>query len=329
MKVQSLHLSIPQPCHEDWDKMTPTEKGRHCQSCQKEVVDFTAMSDQQILDLFSKNKNGLCGRFRTDQLDRQMLLRTTTSSTPWAKAGMLAASLLLAVPVLGQQQTGVKTEQLVKDLVTPNSRLKQSINGTVTDEMGEPLIAASILIKGTNKGTITDLDGRFQLDGVVKNDTVVVSYVGYKSKEISLSTVDRKFFNISLKEGIMLQEAVVTAYGTCVKGAVGGAISVIRSVRSRRVKKWTADPKTEIRVFPNPFVSQIQIELGTLKEGDYNLRLVSSTGQIVHQLQLFLSSHQRLEMDLAALNLPSGSYWLQITDGKGQDFRQQVIKINR
>lgn len=67
MKVHSLYLSIPTPCHEDWDKMTPTEKGRHCQSCEKEVVDFSLLSDQQILDLLLKPKRACVEGF--DQIN--------------------------------------------------------------------------------------------------------------------------------------------------------------------------------------------------------------------------------------------------------------------
>lgn len=64
-------LSIPEPCHEDWDKMTPDETGRFCQSCVKSVVDFSNMKTTEIQDYFIQNQGkGICGRFRTEQLDR-------------------------------------------------------------------------------------------------------------------------------------------------------------------------------------------------------------------------------------------------------------------
>jgi hypothetical protein len=61
-------ISIPTPCHEDWNKMTAKDQGRHCDICNKTVVDFTTWQPQQILLHFKTNTN-VCGKFRTDQLD--------------------------------------------------------------------------------------------------------------------------------------------------------------------------------------------------------------------------------------------------------------------
>jgi hypothetical protein len=72
---KNIQLTIPKPCHENWDAMTPVEKGRFCGSCQKQVVDFSTMSDRQIAEFFKKPSTGsVCGRFMSDQLDRDIEL---------------------------------------------------------------------------------------------------------------------------------------------------------------------------------------------------------------------------------------------------------------
>ncbi|MBS1595356.1 MAG: hypothetical protein JST90_13650 [Bacteroidetes bacterium] len=48
-----LHLTIPTPCHERWDDMTATERGAFCHSCSKEVIDFSAMTDSELLSFFA------------------------------------------------------------------------------------------------------------------------------------------------------------------------------------------------------------------------------------------------------------------------------------
>ncbi|WP_262733287.1 energy transducer TonB [Gaetbulibacter sp. NE] len=63
-------ISIPKPCHENWSKMTPNEKGRFCQSCSKTVVDFTTMTTDDIQDFIHNNKHQrICGHIKQSQLD--------------------------------------------------------------------------------------------------------------------------------------------------------------------------------------------------------------------------------------------------------------------
>jgi hypothetical protein len=61
-------ITIPAPCHENWNEMTPKDKGRHCNSCAKTVVDFTTWQPQEIVTHFNSHKN-VCGRFTVDQLN--------------------------------------------------------------------------------------------------------------------------------------------------------------------------------------------------------------------------------------------------------------------
>jgi len=70
---KKLQLQIPAPCHENWESMTPVEKGCFCGSCQKQVVDFSDMSDREIAMFFKRPSTGsVCGRFMQDQLNRDI-----------------------------------------------------------------------------------------------------------------------------------------------------------------------------------------------------------------------------------------------------------------
>lgn len=65
-----MNISINKPCHEDWGKMTPNEKGAFCAVCTKDVVDFSKKTVQEIKDFFAKPIKGkVCGRFKEEQLD--------------------------------------------------------------------------------------------------------------------------------------------------------------------------------------------------------------------------------------------------------------------
>ena len=66
-------IYIPTPCREDWDKMSPAQHGKFCAACNKQVIDFSLMSDNQILHFLSNQPGKLCGRFDADQLQRPLI----------------------------------------------------------------------------------------------------------------------------------------------------------------------------------------------------------------------------------------------------------------
>ncbi|HCA09273.1 TonB-dependent receptor plug domain-containing protein [Chryseobacterium sp.] len=67
-----MKITIPKPCHENWNAMTPEEKGRFCSVCSKTVRDFTVASDQEIIEVFSHSSEDICGNFNASQLNRDL-----------------------------------------------------------------------------------------------------------------------------------------------------------------------------------------------------------------------------------------------------------------
>lgn len=96
--------------------------------------------------------------------------------------------------------------------------------GKVTDSNGEPIIGASVKLKGTSNGTVTDISGNFSLKNA--SGTLVVSYIGYQTKEVVLN--GQKSYNIVLSENTKnLDEVVVVGYGTQKKATLTGAVSMV------------------------------------------------------------------------------------------------------
>jgi len=89
---------------------------------------------------------------------------------------------------------------------------QRSISGKVTDSAGEALIGANITAKGAaGLGTITDVEGMFSLSVPTNITTLVFSYTGYETQEIAISSSN--VVNVSMAEGKLLEEIVVTALG--------------------------------------------------------------------------------------------------------------------
>lgn len=63
-----MKISIPKPCQENWNTMTPNEKGRFCLSCNKTVVDFSRMKKDEIVSYLENQNKVICGRVRIEDL---------------------------------------------------------------------------------------------------------------------------------------------------------------------------------------------------------------------------------------------------------------------
>ena len=102
----------------------------------------------------------------------------------------------------------------------PAVQQTRKVTGVVNDAMG-PIIGASVKIKGTTTGVATDFDGNFSLN-VQPGATLVVSYIGYVTKEIKVGS--QTTLSITLEEDKkLLDEVVVVGYGTMKKSDLSGS----------------------------------------------------------------------------------------------------------
>ena len=102
------------------------------------------------------------------------------------------------------------------------------VSGSITDSNGQPLPGASILEKGTTNGTQTNFDGEFSINVASQDAILVVSYLGFITKEVSQN--NQAELTIILEEDASkLEEVVVVGYGTQKKSDVTGSIASIKS----------------------------------------------------------------------------------------------------
>lgn len=102
----------------------------------------------------------------------------------------------------------------------------KKISGVVVDQQGLPLIGASVLVKGTNIGTMTDIDGVFILPASGNSTTILVSFIGYTTKEVVAN--DQKLRIVLTEDSNELKEVVVqVGYGTVKKKDATGSVSQI------------------------------------------------------------------------------------------------------
>lgn len=99
----------------------------------------------------------------------------------------------------------------------------QNITGVVTDQSGTPLVGATIVAKSTTTGVITGANGSYSLSGVLDNDTLRISYIGFVTQNVAVS--GQTTIDIVLAEDIaQLDAVVVIGYGTQRKSDLTGAV---------------------------------------------------------------------------------------------------------
>ena len=121
------------------------------------------------------------------------------------------------------------------------------VSGQVVDQEGEPLIGATIKLKNAQTGVITDFDGNFTIDAPA-NGTLVVSYVGYKDREIAVRgrAIIEKIQMES--DALMLEQVVVVGYGVQKKADLTGSVSIVNADELKRTSNSNISTMLEGKV---------------------------------------------------------------------------------
>jgi TonB-dependent starch-binding outer membrane protein SusC len=107
------------------------------------------------------------------------------------------------------------------------------VKGRITDDKGQPVPNASVTVKGTTNGTSSNGKGEFEI-GAPSNGTLVITYVGYADKEVSVNGRESLFVTLSLS-GTDMEQVIVVGYGTQKKKDVTGAVVSVSGDALREV----------------------------------------------------------------------------------------------
>lgn len=134
-----MKLEIKEPCHEDWNNMKIGVVSRHCDSCNKSVMDFTTMNRAEIITYILSNPNDqVCGRMRSDQFDFHHtdipILIETLHKTRNPNPFLILALVCLSLSACAQEQQG-------------NIKTPPPFNHTLGEVAPTPLIEDSLKIE--------------------------------------------------------------------------------------------------------------------------------------------------------------------------------------
>lgn len=178
----------------------------------------------------------------------QLLLRTYFKSCPVKIFGiarflsvfLLTAGFIFSTEAFSQASYsddagGASISNSVSTPVDiPDDPQQMRVSGVVTNELGDPLAGATIQVEGTSTGAISDLDGKFAVDVPDRNAVLVISFIGYQTQKIAVA--GRTTINVSMVPAeSVLQEVVVTGYGTQKRTSITGSVSVVKGEEVAKV----------------------------------------------------------------------------------------------
>ena len=221
-------IDIPKPCSEDWNQMTPLEKGRHCAVCEKTILDFSNYTKQELIRHI-KQEGKICGRVPTKYLDIE--LNESTVNRGIGLRGLVAATINLLVLTTAtnaqaqvknsveqsEQQKGNSSDN-IEVPVLPTQPLKRIVTGELIDEEGLGLPGAIVMINGTDHGVVANFDGQFAIEipEEIKDVKLCFSFIGTEERIKEITNFEKPVV-IRLRGILGDEEKIITTGGIIVK----------------------------------------------------------------------------------------------------------------
>lgn len=230
MTMKNKFLKLHNPCDEKWENMKPNEKGSFCDSCSKNVIDFTKLNQNEISTILKKSSGNICARLTQRQLNTPLFETNLAKDYNLPFSNVAAGALIIAALTASHsaQSESIKLEtEYVKQTPTelglkskkeqskskPSHKVNKEVRLfkgiVISEENGKPIENAKITFVTIEKimSTYTLKDGSFSLEipiEIIDNDNVVrVSYyeiINKNEKEIPFGYQTRDF--ILSKSGI-------------------------------------------------------------------------------------------------------------------------------
>lgn len=330
---QNIHLSITTPCTEHWDQMSPNHQGRFCASCQKTVVDFAQMTDQEVLNWLARHQGPTCGRLRQDQLQRPLIATPEKKPGPGRYWHYFIAVLLSSSEIAAQAQpakpaTSQQTQSngdrrlhiantLIGDTIMTPARKGPSdtFRGRLLDVGGNPVSFATIMYK-EKQGVAADADGNFSIPiaNLTGIHTVKISALGYEPTQLDISKFPQDgeigIFPIVRMEPAVLGE-LVTVVHRRKKRPVADTLATIKDT----LLTCLNPAKKALSVYPNPVSrgNAVTIAAKLPQPGTYSVQLFNMSGGL---LESFPADREQLSgalsMNIPA-TLPPGTYIVTVS----------------
>ena len=319
--MKNFIVSIPEPCHEDWNKMEPDAKGKFCNSCSKSVFDFSTKTDTEIKSILLEYKDQkVCGHFKKSQVNRPLIISINLLDLPknisTTKAFVIALFLVFGTVLFsctdshGQKVNGIEVidnekKQIVLGNLSfspPEFDTKEKNNANIEDIAG---VMESISNESSALGmlAVTELPLEVDMDSVNLEEVTVVDYL-------------EPLFDPETMSGSV---SVTT-------GLISYCVFPSDSVTDNASK--VINKQSELTIYPNPSNGEFTITYEVIKKrADVLLEIYDLNDILIKPLVNIANQYEgKYQIPVNLNELPNGIYLVNLIKGDKKIVERIVIE---
>jgi hypothetical protein len=300
--------------------MQPAEKGRHCQSCWKTVVDFTEMSDAQIIRHLSQAGPHVCGRLMPDQLNRTLLPAPVQKNgrSGWA---WVLASLLMVAKGSDDNRRPVKAGKVEMRAPRADADSTFVTTGVIARVGGvSPVILEeqdSSATRGRLATRIVPDTDRVEMGApAVMGDTIMFKANPIRPPGDTMPTAS--------PAATRSEELTGFTGGIVVGVKIDSAMDILTDTVKQLVSDTLAAlgwrPAPALNIYPNPVSRGGAIQLAwKTQPGQYQLTLMNTRGQLIAERILDVGGAGQVDSWEIPASLAAGIYILRVVRQGGDN----------
>lgn len=331
MEKSNIIITIPEPCHEDWNKMLPDEKGKFCNSCNKSVFDFSNKSDSQIKDILMANKDQkVCGHFKKTQINRPLNFTIDLNDLPknMSVTKMFTIALFIAFGTLLFSCTDNKGKALgeiaIEQAIKPETLEKTGETDVMVGQMIATMPLDTLSKFEKNEETV---EGRMEITThyethVAGGISIQHDYVVENILPIDSPVVDSPVADIPKPEEMIMGAMV---YIPQVPDSVIPENKLDTLMKEKEDDVKMNDSKSDFIVYPNPTKGEFTIKYDLKKRSDVLVDIVDINGVSLRTVVNIQGQHNgKYQVPVNLSDLPNGIYFVNLTN-EGKRRTQKLI----
>ncbi len=325
MKDSNLIIRVPEPCHEDWNKMLPDAKGKFCNSCSKSVFDFSTKTDAEIRGILLEYKDQkVCGHFKKSQIGRPLNITINLNDLPvnisLTKTFAIALFIVFGTFLFScTNEHGQKVETI--EIIKPSDEL---ITLGAVDFMIPPLnLDTSIVFEKGN--AIAEI----QATEVGCSSGARMGFVTIEPVYDSIVTLDE--IPVIANEEPLVDHVVMGAMSYIIldstRSEENTAIDSSFSTQSKMIDNNITGKPTALTVYPNPSNGEFTIRYDVVKRKDVSLVIYDLNGILVRSLVNVHDQYEgKYQIPVNLKDLPNGIYIVSLIIGDKKSTERIVIE---